>query len=127
MPNPAPPVCSKRRSTYTSNKRKKDRQRQNLFLGVLLGSRSRRLGHACLNTVFDDAYNPLRISGYTVNHHGGERVDEGQANKIEAWLMNCHAILMPGHSVLFENGQLDPGEPRMKSCAPDYVRRSHDT
>ena len=47
--------------------------------------------------------------------------------QIEAWLMNYHAILMPGHSVLFENGQLDPGEPRMKSCAPDYVRRSHDT
>src|SRR5215207_2765934 len=73
----------------------------------------------------DDASHVARVAPDAMDHRGGHRVEEMQADEVESRLASYHAAIMARLPVGVEHGQVDPRKASVVSRAPDYVRDVH--
>ena len=69
----------------------------------------------------DSICNPFRVSSDAVNHHGGHREQEVQADEIEAGFARDDAAIVLRLAVGAEHRQVDPREAWMEPGAPHDV------
>src|SRR5215470_17460310 len=75
----------------------------------------------------DHTSNARRVPPDAVDHARRERVEEGQTHEEQPRFFIHDPGVVPRLAVGAEHGQIDPGETRIESRAPDHVRNVEDT